>query len=631
MIYDSVFIEGSMTKIYSLNTIIVGGGIAGLNAAITLYDQGQTDIAILIDNDRGSTSEYAHSDQQSYYRLASFGSDTDSPYRMARSIQSTNTSDGDLALVEASLSSQCFYRLTSLGLSFPQNEYGEYIGINVGTDRARRSISCGTNTTAQIKQALEKEITKRGIPIFRGHQLVKILTDEDKSKTIGVLALNLEGVRERHQRYLLFNATNVILATGGPGGLFHSEAYPTAHTGCLGLALEAGAKAVNLTEFQYGICALPFSLTMNGAYQEAIPRYISVDEDGKNGQEFLLAYFEDPSSLYRLIKLKGEQWAFDAKKVRTDGTSLLDLLIYHEISVKGRRVFMDYRVNPRGFTDERTPAERLMVLSPEAYGLLLEEGADPARIPVEVHTAVVQHNGGLAVDYNWESNLHHLFPIGEAAGTHGSYVPSGAAINMTQVSGYRAASQIVKSYHTAPLEINAFIEMIRKDYHERMEMTDDFTTHLQRKMSADEDTISIRIVREKIGKRMDRACGLFRDAIMIEAELKAAKQSLQKLTNFFTPHAMIDLGLYFKNYDLLICEIAFLSAMLDYENNGGKSRGSFLLHDPNGSLPHPRLDDAFRFSVADSALSGKLQEIKYNPAEISCQAVWRSVRAIPKS
>ena len=50
MIYDSVFIEGSLTKIYSLNTVIVGGGIAGLNAAIHLFDRGQTDIAILIDS-----------------------------------------------------------------------------------------------------------------------------------------------------------------------------------------------------------------------------------------------------------------------------------------------------------------------------------------------------------------------------------------------------------------------------------------------------------------------------------------------------------------------------------------------------------------------------------------------------
>ena len=68
---------------------------------------------------------------------------------------------------------------------------------------------------------------------------------------------------------------------GGLAVFFYSEGYPAAHTGCLGLALEAGARAINLTEFQYGICAVGLSLTMNGAYQTALPRYISVDEDGK--------------------------------------------------------------------------------------------------------------------------------------------------------------------------------------------------------------------------------------------------------------------------------------------------------------------------------------------------------------
>ena len=51
MVSDSIFIEGSLTKVYSLNTVIVGGGLAGLNAALHLYDRGQTDLAILIDGE----------------------------------------------------------------------------------------------------------------------------------------------------------------------------------------------------------------------------------------------------------------------------------------------------------------------------------------------------------------------------------------------------------------------------------------------------------------------------------------------------------------------------------------------------------------------------------------------------
>lgn len=630
MIYDSVFIEGSMTKIYSLNTVIVGAGIAGLNAAIQLYDHGQKDIAILIDSENASTSRYARSDGQAYYKLASCGNDTDSPYRMARSIQSTNSSDGDLALVEAAMSGQCFYRLADLGLPFPKNEYGEYIGYGSSGDRTRRSISCGSDTVTQIQHVLEKEVQKRGIPIFKGYQVVKLFTDDRQKKVIGLLALNYEGIRERHLRYMLFNCTNIILATGGPGGLFHSEAYPAAHTGCLGIAMEAGAKAVNLTEFQYGICAEGLSLMLNGVYQKALPRFVAVDEDGRHANEFLFLYFQNPEDLFKIQKMKGDQWAFDAKKVRTDGSSLLDLLIYHEISIKGRRVFIDYRANPYGYVASDSPAQRLKNMSNEAYDTLLKLGIDPEKRPFEICTAISHHNGGLSVDYNWESNLPHLFPIGEAAGSHGTVSPAGASMNHTQVSGSRAASYIAKHYTESPLPIDDFVEYVREGFHQRIVMTKDFLSHLQKK-EVEEDAISIRTVRAGIGKRMDKVCGLFRDASRIEHELQLAKESLSKLSTFFVPHAVLDLSMFYKNYDLLICQIAFLSAMLDYDKAGGKSRGSYLLYDKNGTLPHPRLQEMFRFSVDNSSLAGQIQEIEYRAEDQSCFIFWRPVRQIPRS
>ena len=70
------------------------------------------------------------------------------------------------------------------------------------------------------------------------------------------------------------------MATGGPGGLYRSAAYLPLQLSSLGIALEAGALGAGLTEFQYGICAADFPHMITGAYHQAIPRYISTNEDG---------------------------------------------------------------------------------------------------------------------------------------------------------------------------------------------------------------------------------------------------------------------------------------------------------------------------------------------------------------
>ena len=84
---------------------------------------------------------------------------------------------------------------------------------------------------------------------------------------------------------------------------------------------------------------------------QAIPRFVSTDQQGSDEQEFLDAV--DPS----LVFLKGYQWPFDVGKVMC-GSSIIDLLVQQE-SLKGRRVFLDYTRNPRNLDFTK--------LSPEAH------------------------------------------------------------------------------------------------------------------------------------------------------------------------------------------------------------------------------------------------------------------------
>ncbi len=650
MTSDTIILQGIPTKVYSVNTVIVGTGAAGYNAAKQLWDMGQKDIAILTERADAGTSRNVSADKQAYYRISICGWEMDSPGKMAKNLSAGGSMDGDVALVEAAMSGQAFYNLTESGVPFPRNQYGEYIGYRSDYDSAKRGTSAGPVTSRLITERLEEEVWNRKIPILDGHQVIQLLTDPDGKAVIGLLALNLNQVREYHQRFVLFSCTNIIYATGGPGGLYRSAAYPASQLSSLGIALEAGAMGAGLTEFQYGICAADFPHMITGAYHQAIPRYISTNEDGYEEREFLNDYLEDPRLLVNTIFTKGTQWPFDAKKTRKGGTSILDLLLYNEIVVKGRRVFLDYTRNPSGagvqldfsLLDKEAylflqrsdallelPYQRLSKLNQPAVELLLDQEINLRQDPIEITLAVAHHNGGLAVDTWWESNLRHLFPIGEAAGTHGIYVPGGASLNAGQVGGYRAAAYITANYTAPPMRADLFVQQVSDAVSGRIRMAETFVEKLQKRRWTHEKG-NIRSQIRRIGERMDFAGGLLRRQDRIQQALQEARDELQNVTDMLIPMSMREMGLCYKVYDLLICQIAVLSAMEDYLKQGGKSRGACLVYDAQGGLPADNLPDLFRFGLSDATLQGQVQELRYQAENGQCQCTWRAAVPIPK-
>lgn len=101
----------------------------------------------------------------------------------------------------------------------------------------------------------------------------------------------------------------------------------------------------NLHEWQYGLASVDFRWNVSGTYQQVLPRYISVDETGKE-HEFLPDYFETPEQALDMVFLKGYQWPFDVRKA--GASSAIDLIIHHETVDLGHKVYMDFRTDPRG-------------------------------------------------------------------------------------------------------------------------------------------------------------------------------------------------------------------------------------------------------------------------------------------
>ena len=238
--------------------------------------------------------------------------------------------DGDIALCEAALSTQYFLKLVELGVPFPRNRYGEYIGYKTDHDSLRRATSVGPYTSKQMTECLERAVLAKGVPILDKTQLIKILADS--GTVCGLLCLNT-AAQDAADRFTLIRCKNVIWATGGPAGMYADSVYPFSQYGATGLALEAGARGKNLTEWQYGLASVA-------------PRVYSTAADGSYEREFLMDFFSDVHDMLSNLFLKGYQWPFDVRKI-ADGSSIIDILVYLE-TCKGRKVYLDYRTNPAG-------------------------------------------------------------------------------------------------------------------------------------------------------------------------------------------------------------------------------------------------------------------------------------------
>lgn len=624
-------------QLYQMNTVVVGTGAAGFNAADQLWALGQKDIAIVTDHVGAGTSRNTGSDKQTYYKLTLCGNDPDSVGDMAETLFSGQCMDGDIALCEASLSARCFLKLVNLGVNFPQNRWGEFVGYKTDHDPRRRATSVGPYTSKQMTECLEQAVREKNIKIFDRMQVIKILSDGERA--YGLLCLDLNCPDDEERRFVLFSCKNIVFATGGPAGMYADSVYPAGHYGSSGLAFEAGAKGKNLTEWQYGIASIHPRWNVSGTYMQALPRFFSTDENGNDEREFLSDFFENRDDMLSSIFLKGYQWPFDVRKL-SGGSSIIDIMVYIERS-RGRRIFLDFRENPgkepvnfenldqeafeylnRAGACYGTPIERLSHMNMPAVEFYLGRGVDLRTEPLEIAVCAQHNNGGLAADAWWHTDVEGLFAAGEVCGSHGVYRPGGSALNSGQVGSSRAAQYIAARRQGEPDNTGeSFKEIAGKAVYDAEKMVSQVT-------GKKEGRIAVRELWNRAAVRMSRFGAAIRNPEKIELAIKEVQEELSHLGDFAWVEEGKELWRAFRLRDMLISQFVYLSAMKDYVDHQGRSRGSALYTDLSGQKPDPRLPEEFTFCLDDGSSADLIQEVLYRNGKV--QFEWRKVRTIPE-
>jgi succinate dehydrogenase/fumarate reductase flavoprotein subunit len=638
---------GTRLPLYSLNTLIIGSGAAALNAAVNVFEKGQKNIAIATDNWGGGTSNNAGSDKQTYYKLSLSGDIPDSPLEMARDLLG-GCMHGDIALCEAQNSLEAFFHLVKLGVPFPHDRLGAFVGYKTDHDPRGRATSAGPLTSHLMFEGLAEDVKEKGIKIFDRHEIIALLTDEKsgEKQIIGAIAINKNTLDSKNYGFVVFNSVNVILGTGGPAGMYKTSVYPESQLGSHGLAFEIGAIGNNLTESQYGLASIKFRWNLSGTYQQVIPRYVSTDKGGHDEQEFLNDFFPDMGNLAKAIFLKGYQWPFDPRKIRNYGSSLIDLLVYQETVLKGRRVFLDFTKNPSGggilddfsfdLLDKEaydyleksealldTPIERLKKMNQPAVDLYKSHDIDITKEYLEIAVCAQHNNGGFRGNIWWESNIRHLFPVGEANGTHGVYRPGGSALNSGQVGSMRAALYISKRYTDDPPEKKEFMDSVEGQIRRKLEFARKISDHKTKNPFISE-------TRREIQERMSTCGAHIRDPKRIQKTVDEAWDLYSRLKNDMKIPSIKDLPAAFKIIDLCLTHALYLEAIKEYMEKGGQSRGSYLIMDPEGEIPCKELGDEWKFHLneEDSFVNTKILEI-YLDKNTNVKKQWIDIRPIP--
>jgi succinate dehydrogenase/fumarate reductase flavoprotein subunit len=528
-------------------------------------------------------------------------------------------------------------------VEFPHNKFGGYTGYKTDHDPRQRATSAGPRTSNQMVKRLSEQIINKGIEILDDMEVISLVTTtkNDIIKVIGAVAFDKKKIEEENFGLTLFNCENIVWGVGGPGGIYKTSVYPEGQLGNIGAALKIGAIAQNLTESQYGLASIKFRWNVSGTYQQVIPNYISTDQDGSNRKEFLNEFFPDTGKLETNIFLKGYQWPFDSRKVQNYGSSLIDILVYQERVMKNRKVFLDFLNNPCGgkFSFKilepeaynylknsnvlfGIPIERLQKMNPLSIELYREQNINIDKEPLEIAVCAQHNNGGLIGDIWWQSNIKNLFPVGEVNGSHGVYRPGGAALNSGQVGGFRAAEYISNKGSKNIPEIKTFLEISNNQVQQDIEKCCELLNQVDAKTNFCDD------VREEIQNRMTIHGSHIREISGVKNALADAYKLQTRIKNMMTIKGKREILKVYQNELLCLTHIAYLESIREYLEEGGGSRGSYLIMDPNGAIISEKLDSFWRFRPENHELRNKILTIQYRNGKFEFK--WENVREIPK-
>jgi len=447
--------------------LIVGGGLAGLQAAVTICESSPQTKVIICDLGGGASTEIMG------FCAPVLEDDSVECFRDDIIRSGAGENDPVLARILAEGALQVVHDLEKIGIAFDRDENGNYSLVHSVGSTYPRVVHYKTLTGKIAVEKYTELLRQNPNVVFLKSRIVKLLKAD--GRICGALGFQ-DGIPEA------YSAKAVILCTGGGAGLFGFSSWTKAIKGSgYALAHDVGAKLTGMHRIQYEPCVTVYPEKLRG-----FPIITTLLFEGA-----------------RLVDNKGNDLL--GGKTPPPKRELAEL-ITHAIN-------SDNDCGHGGVLFEFSGIDEVLFQNkyPEYYRKLRPFAEKYEDLSLEVKPAAHTTLGGVVINEKTETSVPGLFVAGECAGgIHGRDRIGGNAGTEVFVFGRLAGRSAVEYIHNN---------------------TTANISHPEELISINIGTSDAEMYLSEIGTVLDRYCLLGRNKKDLEQGNQELKQLKEKYTN----------------------------------------------------------------------------------------------------
>ena len=397
---------------------IIGAGLAGLSAAITLAEKGIS--SNLISNYPSERAQSVMAEGGINAVLNTMGEGDKVEYHFSDTMKAGgDIADEDMVRGLTANAPEIVRYLRNIGVPFNLKE-NEISQRNFGGQKKKRTAYAKSSTGKVIMTALIDEARKyevRGlIQRYSHHEFLRLRLENEGRVCKGVK------IRDNYTGKYYYLEGSVILATGGPAGIFRGVTTgTTANTGDVAAKVfSQGVRFSNLEMIQY------HPTTIEIADKVCL---VSEAARGEGGRLFI---YKDDKKYYFM-----EEKYPELKNLMPRDVVSREMYFVSKDN-GGTQVYLDMTELPKEVWKERLPDLREEIIH--------YLGIDPKNEPIPVRPGIHYFMGGIDVDIDHKTNVENLFAAGEACSAyHGANRLGGNSLLGAIYGGRKAAESAAKT------------------------------------------------------------------------------------------------------------------------------------------------------------------------------------------